>query len=130
MAGGMNAFGMIRPGQINQGYIAPTRAEVRSMDPYEQGEESERKRGRDRTPRERLVAEIMERRKRTGKLSGTDRNNVRSLVKEARAKAAARANAAPRVSINPMKNSAPSEAARRFGGGRFGGNASSAGRIR
>ena len=129
MAGGMNAFGMIRPGQINQGYIAPTRTEVRSMDPYEQGEESERKRGRERTPRERLVAEILDRRKKRGKLSGTDRNNVRSLVKEARAKAAARASA-PRVTINQMKNSAPSEAARRFGGGRFGGNASSFGRIR
>jgi len=129
MAGGMNAFGMIRPGQINQGYIAPTRAEVRSMDPYEQGEESERKRGREGTPRERLVAEIMDRRKKRGKLSGTDRNNVRSLVKEARAKAAARASS-PRVTINQMKNSAPSEAARRFGGGRFGGNASSFGRIR
>ena len=129
MAGGMNAFGMIRPGQINQGYIAPTRTEVRSMDPYEQGEESERKRNREGTPRERLVAEIMDRRKKKGKLSGTDRNNVRSLVKEARAKAAARASS-PRVTINQMKNSAPSEAARRFGGGRFGGNASSFGRIR
>jgi hypothetical protein len=133
----MNKFGLVKAGQTNFGYIAPTRAEVRGMGRYDQIDVSERKVGREGgTPREQLVRTV---------IKNKDKKNARALLKEARAKTAARSSSpASRVKAlarsqelkakaavgKPGAYDAPSQAAKLYGGGKFGGNASSFGRIR